>query len=79
MTTIPNQAVTEYQILSSIVNRKLSENKTVENSRFWLKEYNVRGGEIAARYNLDLIDLVNAWENWTTAVKLERASQKVGA
>jgi hypothetical protein len=79
MTNIPTPAVTDYQVLTFIVDRRLRENNSLNNSRFWLKEYHVRGTEIATRYGVTLDDLVDAWASWTLEVRENRESQKAGA
>ena len=79
MTNISTPAIIEYQKLSSLINHRLEANKSVENSRFWLKQYHLSGTEIATRYGVTLDDLVDAWASWTLEVRENRESQKVGA
>lgn len=79
MTNISTPAIIEFQKLSLLINRRLEADKSVENSRFWLKQYHLRGTEIATRYSVTLDDLVDAWVGWTLAVNANRQSEKAGA
>ena len=77
ITTTP--AITDYQVLTFLVDRRLQENNSLDNTRFWLREYHTRGTVIAKRYGITLDELVDVWVDWTLAVNAQRASEKVGA
>lgn len=74
-------AVIEYQKLSALVDRRTPAGTDLDSIRFWLNLYSERGLEIANRYNMTMLELVDAWCEWTASVDAARADYmaKVGA
>jgi hypothetical protein len=73
--TYATPAVTEYQKLSALVDRRIEENDSMDNVRFWLDRYHTAGTEIAERHGLTILDLVDAWTAWCDAIDADRKAK----
>lgn len=74
-------SVREYQKLVSLVNRRLAESSSIENTQFWHEFLHQRALEIASEANIGIFELVESWIEWTESVDAARADymSKVGA
>lgn len=74
--TVATPAVKAYQRLTSVIDRRLEEQPSLDATRFWLNQYHVRGTEIASEHGLTIFELVDAWVAWTKAIDAEREQDR---
>jgi len=73
-------AVMEYQRLTSVVDRRIEENNSLDSIRFWMNQLHTRGTDIAERHGVTIFELVDAWVAWTQTIDAERkAAAEVAA